>query len=337
MKTQSTTHPEELFLAYLEGALSMEEKMIVEEHLKECGDCRAMLEELRQLCGALEGNRESIFCPEPWELYELAAQGIEPADGLAEHLKQCPECARELEGYRTTAQAEPISPQVTDAFKVFTARQQAPQVPLEGKGLGARLASFFGRLLHAPMLPLASVAAAAVVAVILLYPSQRIEPMLGFSDVQWRVARTGPKGTPKSLVAVEKQRVAILLLFEGLREKPSQEFIDSLYRELQPPGELCGRLEFVDPPRVKASISTIQFDPDNHKTVLDRLARDLHVSRALIVSVAVQKNAYRISGQLVDTKTGKSLEQTVISDVKDSALAETVKDSAISLLSSDKK
>lgn len=337
MKMPSTEHPEGLFLEYLEGALSTEEKMVVEEHLSECGDCRAMLEELRQISGQLKEERESVFCPEPWELHELAIEGREPTGRLAEHLEHCPDCARECLGYRATPQAEHMSHQVTDSFRALAARHQSRHEAQEYESITAKLTAFMSRLFRAPMLPLASVAAAAALAVVLLYPGGHIEPMVGLSDVPWRTVNAGPNGTAKSLVAVEKQRVAILLLFEGLRKRPPQKLIDSLYRELQPPDDLYGRFEFADPASVKASIGGMQIDPDNHKLLLQRLEQHLKASMALIVSVAGQKNAYRVSGQLIDTKTGDSLQRTVVSEVNDADLAATVKDSAVSLLSSNPK
>ena len=337
MKRPSTEHPEELFLEYLEGALSTEEHMVVEEHLNECGDCRAMLDELRQISAALGAHRESVFCPEPWELHEQAASGSRPSERIGQHLEQCAECSREWEEYGTPSQPDRMPLQVTDAFKALASRQQSDHEPQARKSFAAKAVSHLARLFSVPMLSLVPVAAAAVLAVVLLYPFGPLDPMLGLSTVQWTEMGNGPKATPKSLVAVEKQQVAVVLLFDEFYEAPSQELVDSLYQALQPPAELGRKFEFVQPSRLKTSIADVKIDPANPSALLQRLAQDFSVPVAVIVTVTAQETGYRISGELLDTKTGDSLERVVVPQVNDSALAAATKDSAFDLLSASSK
>ncbi len=55
MSTEDTKHPvSDLLPWYLNETLSQEEQQQVQGHLTNCADCRAELEEMRQLQGAIQ-------------------------------------------------------------------------------------------------------------------------------------------------------------------------------------------------------------------------------------------------------------------------------------------
>lgn len=332
MKTTASEHPDELFLEYLEGSLSPEETMVVQEHLKQCSHCRDRLDELREMSCLLQENRGSLFCPEPWELHELAASHGRPSGPLAEHLEQCSECSRELLEYQTPAKPRRMSTAVEDSFKALAARQQPHEESEPKRGIAAGLYSVLSRLFQVPVLSLASAAAAAVLLVVFLYPHGESQPMLGLSDVQWSMPVIGPKGTPKSLVAVDKPRVAMLLWFERFAKPPSRDLVDRLYRGLQPSEQLRGMFDFVSPHRVKASLGGRPIDRETNAELTDQLRRTVDVSRVLILSVATRGDQCQVSGEAFDAKTGTSLERITLPEANVADLEATVRDAAFTLL-----
>jgi len=68
-------HIKELLPAYLEGALRQQEKLLVEEHLGSCGDCRAEAAILRSMAGeAVPDPGEAFWATMPDRVYRAVRE-----------------------------------------------------------------------------------------------------------------------------------------------------------------------------------------------------------------------------------------------------------------------
>lgn len=80
-------------LTYIDG--EAEQQVVV--HLERCPHCREKAHRLARLQGRLTTQLYRVICPSPLELgeYQLGVLSTAQAQVLAQHLAECPHCARE--------------------------------------------------------------------------------------------------------------------------------------------------------------------------------------------------------------------------------------------------
>ena len=90
--------------------------MAVENHLEQCLECSKELDALKQMIDVFR-NDKSVFCPEPWELYEFIEKGEDPGGKLSQHLEQCPLCCAEVAEYRQTTIQKTLPAEIKNELK----------------------------------------------------------------------------------------------------------------------------------------------------------------------------------------------------------------------------
>lgn len=287
----TSEHPEELLLSYVEGLLPAAERAMVEEHLKACSRCTAVASELRDTVMLLKKNREA-FCPEPWELYEYVHYGIEPDPALKKHLESCPACSEMLETLRVEEPAHPIPEAVLD--KVRNLYRGSEQRRLRDTADRWDVVSrFFRRPVFGAL-----AAAAAVLVIFLLYPREVSQYPIAFSPVTW-------ESTPKpKAFAASMPRVAFVVAVNECDRPLTQNSLDSVYEALAPSMELYERFQIVSPAMVRNGLRKLASGIDSRARLLEGLRTQLDVSLACLVTIECKGDRMKLQADLVDTASG---------------------------------
>jgi hypothetical protein len=284
---------------------------------------------LESLTSCLKGNKH-IFCPEPWELHELVESGEPPSVQMSEHLERCPLCRQELEAYRLgdeeiTLPAN-LAQEVRKEYGQEAPARSETEARLRVPGLRDRFSSF-SRVSAAAV----ALAAAAVLAVVLIYPRGEMAPMVGMSLVSW--GREDGEVLPKSPYATAKKPlVAMVLVFDGFPSQWPQARIDELYESLAPTPELEQAYDFVTPRDVSGVISGVTLTPDNRREVLDRLKNSLEVSETLFLEITRKDSSLELGGARVENLSGKTIQRIPAALVDETGLVSRLSGAERSLL-----
>lgn len=292
-------HQDDLLLPYAEGLLDAHAKERVEEHLSRCAQCSSELEGLRETITTLRENPEA-FCLAPWQLYEYLNYGHDPDGMIAEHLEVCPACREISRTLSLEAQREEI-PQAV----LLRLQKPVPEALTSSSDAvrpGLRLFGRFRRLLRAPAIAAAAVAA-AMLAVIVFYPYETPRSILALSTVSWQAT---PK--PKS-GHMSDRRAAVLLVLKDFAEPLPQSRIDSLYEALAPTMEMYERVRIVPPAMVKQAMEKKSVAFQDVDRIPAWLGKELNVGSVALVTVAAGPKGISVQSTLVDTKSGAVLAQ----------------------------
>lgn len=95
-------HIDEQLSAYLDDELSPEERLQVESHLKECGDCRAEFGRIRNIAELASESLRSVRCvsPEDKTAYIHDLMDAAQRSKVDKHLARCRNCSAEIEELR---------------------------------------------------------------------------------------------------------------------------------------------------------------------------------------------------------------------------------------------
>jgi hypothetical protein len=131
-------------------------------------------------------NYKSVFCPEPWELYDFVETGSDPDGTIGPHMVECSLCSEEAASLRSGFADARMPDAVREAFlpRCFPAAKHEARP--QRMGFGARLVSVL--VARVPILALGS-AAAAIFLALYLNVSGEPEPVLGLASVSWEDPR----------------------------------------------------------------------------------------------------------------------------------------------------
>ncbi|MFC1836594.1 hypothetical protein ACFL2Q_18020 [Thermodesulfobacteriota bacterium] len=293
------------------------------EHMKTCPDCSETFGRLDEMIGSLK-TRKDAFCPPAWQLYDFVEAGEDPEDRLSFHLARCHSCREEVQAYKM-GHEEPAMPEgiraVFDHHLVKQPRAEAPRTsPITS------IIDFISSLFRQPTLALGTVAAVALLAV-LIYPRPDAGPTLGLSSVNWGLENG--LGKPKS--TAKRPLAAMLLYFEGFDKPVPQGEIDSLYEALRPGEDLLEIYRFVAPARLREFVGK-DAGQSERKNLLDKLHKGLHVSEALAVTVAPDGGRYRVDLRLFDLTTGRERSAAWRTNLSKAELPAKLRDAVSGLL-----
>ena len=210
MKSKEHQEIRELLPWYANNTLSDEKKELVEEHLKECEDCRKELEEIKVIASAVEEHGGLIFADhiesEKLSLFIESPEKLSPEERkeIREHLDACSDCMEDFEQIK-----EMLQPKVIN----FT----------------ERLNRIFNKIVPAAIQKPLPIAASILIIFILLYPAffgirhmmQKDRPLMltqgtltvdpEFDWLRWR--STGDEGE-ETVIEFSKDAQVILFTFD---------------------------------------------------------------------------------------------------------------------------
>jgi anti-sigma factor RsiW len=165
-------------LAYLEGDLEAEDRRGLELHLNRCEACSREMEALQQVHSLLL-EHPLAFHPSEQDLFLLAKYGEDPGGSLSEHLKSCPDCARDLEVLREMESVGHAWSEEVDHIPVALLNRleklhstEGVKPPVEATWISEALEWLKGPF-RLPVFGLAT-AVAAVVVIVLAVPMSRV-------------------------------------------------------------------------------------------------------------------------------------------------------------------
>lgn len=338
----TSQHPKESLLPYLEDMLSHEDRSTVEAHLQDCPDCSNELKEIGETTTFLRTHKE-IFCPELWELYDYCQTGTDPDGRLAKHLEECPWCREAVAGCAGCTQDTEMPRTLRDAVEGHYGTKPLSAAVRVAENWFAAIARQVSSLFRMPVLALGTVAA-AVLIVVVFYPSPDSRPIMRLSSLQWDVG--DPAMTSKAFrlmtptiqreVPVRKrQRVAALLFLKGFDKGTSQEQVDALYSALKPTRLIQQRFEFMAPAAVRGTVGDADLKPGDAAQLSGKLGKELGVSKVIILTVAKNGNDYEVKSELRTPQTGKIVAEKAERGVSEADLALKLKETTLAVLSAE--
>ncbi len=337
----------------------------IEAHIKSCPDCSAETQALDEMIGNLERHRDA-FCPEPWQLYEFIDTGEAPTGHVAMHLESCVKCREAVESYKEALSAEhPMPAPVMDAFRDYHSQKKSPSRSIsEGANVLSKILTSIASVFNMPALALGAVAA-AILAVVIVYPRGEELSPIGLSSVTWKPKLTllGPSGddvyrgfTAEELARMTPEErelakrgilhrgavhgnnqsttspsVAFVITFKGFKEHLPQGRIDKLYEALKPTKEMKQKFEVLAPAKIKEALGS-EKPPANKKQLLEHLKTNLNLSKAVLITIEFKDNRFDINNELIDVQTGKILSTSSQEKITEPDLATKLRDSVFSIV-----
>ncbi|MBI4965378.1 MAG: zf-HC2 domain-containing protein [Desulfomonile tiedjei] len=319
----SSEHCDELLLPYVEDLLAPEQRRIVQEHVDHCSRCSKEVEGLRAIIASLRDNKQA-FCPEAWDIYEAVRSGAAAQASLSVHLKQCPRCFEEFQSYTATAEAMP--PQLLAKVKERLERSPVSEKAEAPEKKPFKLWEWITEHFRRPAFGVAA-AVAAILIVVLIYPREQMEYMVGLSSVAWENV---PR--PKTGVESTGQRSAVLMFFRNFKEPLSRDKVDTLYQALEPSIEVNERFDVIPPATLTKAIKRGKVDPFNREKLLENLNDEFDVTTAVLVTVEPAARGFDVTCNLARAPEGTMLKDKIVRGVSEAQLAPTVRDAVWELL-----
>jgi hypothetical protein len=344
-QNKTDEHPIDLLPIYLDEGLSADERRLVETHIKKCAECSEEIESLRLVINVLK-KEKTVFCPEPWELYEFIEEGTDPSGKMAQHLEDCPLCCAEVTEYKERSATNKLPDKIINEL-----RRGFPNQGHSGKfrwkswfaWASAWISSFF----KTPALALGGVVA-TILIVVFFYPHGTPPAFIGVSSDNWE--QPGPQGTPKSLfsnaharkeiekpsplerrgaggqlfLGVTKPRVATIIIFHGFNKPELQSTVDSLYQALKPSPETEKKFKFSTPVQLRDFLEKTADRKLSPTQALNQFYKEFSINLALIANVSPQKDKFGLIAEVVDTRAGQILAEFTRDGLTSADLASAV-------------
>ncbi len=313
------SHPKDLLLLYVEGLLSAEESASVMNHLNECIECSQEVEVISQTISLLKNNK-SVFCPEPWELAELAMGRCDRSGDLMRHIERCSSCAADLEELSSSVPSSLPSrlwAAVQDEYGLTDKKRNRFSWV---KSLGfytERLASAF----KAPIMGLGAVAALLVMFVLIQGLPLRGGPVVAFSRVTWEESSSGliPKGPINLMGAARtKKTAAVIIFFNSEKDALPPQEIDKLYEELKPDSDLRARFKMLAPETVQTKLGLTGKVSMSKNELLQELHDKCAASLTALVSLGGSRGGYEAQIEIIELPS-----QSVVYSKKTGPLLDT--------------
>ncbi len=217
--------------------------------------------------------------------------------------------------------------------RLENAPRKAAETVAESRSLKDAAREWFSSLFRIPVMTLATVAA-AVLLLVILYPKGVPEDMIALSGTQWAEPSfkfMGPKPRLKvsASPAVEKPKLALVLVFRNFRKGVDQSLVDSLYNALQPTVRMKQHYQVIAPYQIKEAVTTGQLSVAPAKNFMDGLHDKLNVSKVLTVTVIAAGERFGLNGEFKDLTTGESRKFKMEKEVSATDLPSAVRNSVL--------
>ena len=314
----------DLCLPYLEGLLSPDEKLLVDEHLNTDPDVSKTMSEIRQWSATLIDNKE-LFCPDIWELFDHTRRSKGSSSELMAHLDDCESCKEAVQSIASMTRKQRVPSELWDRMTGQDKVQPTLDRALEFlRNMASDYSEKLSQYFSMPVLAAGTVAAAVLIA-ILLWPSGHQAPFIGVSSEKWELSplekavmgQVEPVPLPGSKA---KNLTAVVVMFENFRHPMEQSEIDSLYKELKPTLKTRKLYRFVTPAELKQAVLDKKVSVNNKEELLRGLHTALDVDLAVLVTVTKDQDRYEVKSELIDSATGETIKTNVSQGVPGSKL-----------------
>lgn len=292
----STDHPDSLLLPYLEDVLSPADRAKVDAHLKECPPCSTALANLKEAVALLKRNKTAL-CPSPEQLYMLSRdEAVSPE--ISKHVQSCEKCKEDLRSL--TYVTEPMPADLLLKIKQKLPEYSTGKHDSPTRGLLEKLTVFLR-----PRLVTASALAAAILVLVLVWPTQRGDIEVGLSSVAWQEMMKPKTFLPK---------MAFVVMHKKDQNIP-QSRIDAVYEALQPPMQLSNYYEITSPAALSEAIVNKSIDTSDTKDMLRQFKKYINISETVLITISDQGETSGFEAQKVENsslRVSASLKKTGI-------------------------
>ncbi|MEI7449271.1 MAG: hypothetical protein WCJ75_06575 [Desulfomonile sp.] len=211
-----------------------------------------------------------------------------------------------------------VTPRVAMKSRVGGPREASP-VDSKTRNIFSAFQEWIAPLFQVPVAALATVAAAALLVVV-MFPRGVPEPVMGLSSEKWdkpQLMLMAPKSLPlKAEPAHEtpKLRMAMIINFKNFKEPINQETVDSSYRSIKPTAAMEREYDILSPYKFKEAVDQGEISTHNLQETMDGLVK-LGVSRALVLTVTARGNLFEVETDLKNLETGQTLNVITKNDI----------------------
>ena len=282
-----------------------EEAHEIEEHLKQCPQCRNELDALRTIHKIIGDHRQELSdvfeaCPTAESLVEFAL-GEQTSETIQDHISFCPNCAEQVSLIKALLkdsgnEATQVMPDAGPLIRKVVSKElgmKGESDPPPSEPLWHRFIQFF----HVPSLALG--AAATVICFLIVAPYQSKE--LGFrpalSNVTWATTCVTPKdssGLPANQ-APPLKKVAILILLPPDLRLPDKD-IDKMYSEIDLAVRLGSQYQFLSPHEMKRVLA--DRSGLDAQSVSEVASEKSDANYVLLFEITQSKSGYDLNGRL---------------------------------------
>jgi len=335
----TSKHPREALLPYLEDMLSQEDRSIVEAHLQDCPQCSNELQEIKEATDFLRTHKE-VFCPEPWELYEYCQTGHDPDGRLVRHVEECPSCREAIASCAGCTEDTEMPRSMRDAVERHFGQKRLRVAWRLAESWFAGLFNYLSYVFRMPVLALGTVAA-AVLLVVVFYPWGESVPIMRLSSVKWdqpgqpligKSLRLMAPLTEPEVASKKRPRVAVILFLKGFDKPMPQEKVDALYSALAPTASVQKRYEVLTPASIRQALGEANLKSRDVVQLAGKLNEDLDVDQLIILTVAKSGDEFEISGEARTARNSEIVSENVEREVHGVELAPKLRESALVLL-----
>jgi len=331
---QFNGHPEELLLLYVEKLLDPSRNQWVDDHVKSCADCAENVRRLSEMTRLLRSHG-AAFCPEPWELAQMVADGTDPNGRVKKHLAQCARCREELERLTAPEQPDAIPEWFTEAVRREFPGCGGESVSWSAGGFFNELVSKLAGLMSRPTLALGAAAACLLVVVLLSGYPQGDMPATALSKVDWDqpTSTLQHKGGMRLMgPGKTKMKAAVFIHFASRNDAPSQWAVDEMYAQLNPRDALKSHFDILSPHQVAEAVGEESFTTRSAQDLSRLLHSKLGVSLVVTATVRREHDSFTIETKLMDTASHEVVHVHLSDPVPASHLARHIRESIIKAL-----
>ncbi len=169
---------------------------------------------------------------------------------------------------------------------------------------------FIGSFSRIPAMAMAT-AVAVVLVLILIMPWGGKLPIMGLSGENWDESGYPVVAQPKDLTPkaptqeIPGPKVAIILYFKGFSGPVGQDWINSLYANLNPDDKLREKYSFVSPREVEQAVKEGKVSTEKRDVTFETLKKALGVARVLVIDVVSAKEDIKVDSELLNLENGE--------------------------------
>ncbi len=169
---------------------------------------------------------------------------------------------------------------------------------------------FIGSFSRIPAMAMAT-AVAVVLVLILIMPWGGKLPIMGLSGENWDESGYPVVAQPKDLTPkaptqeIPGPKVAIILYFKGFSAPVGQDWINSLYANLNPNDKLRKKYSFVSPRELEQAVEEGKVSTEKRDVTFETIKKALGVARVLVIDVVSAKEDITVDSELLNLENGE--------------------------------
>lgn len=308
----------ELLVKYLSPEEFPEDRRQIEEHLRDCPECREELEMLRKLHDSMKEHRAELadaVSPCPSDAAIAAFVLGETSDlSIERHAEYCAQCRTAIELARAVSREETApgeEERLTAEERILISNtvksEYGGQQPKKRASIFDRAWNLF-QTFHIPSLAVGAVAAALLLILLMPHTPEQSPLKVVLSDVIWDAAgreMTKSGDIFEQLHRPAKKVTTIILLAKGSDIAPKE--IEEIYRKADLAAAAGPQYEVISPGDLKKAFGSAPATVRNARSVADLIFGKIDADYCLIFEIEGSGETETLRGTLFEKSRQKAL------------------------------